>query len=327
MSDWDCHMDRWEERFDRKMARMQEKMQRVRDRMERYGDRGGWGFGPTSSGNRAFDDYRSETLKRLEDEQREFKEFLERLRFAKDRAEFDQFMDQRRQRPSEEGPAPGRRKSRRTTERRHAARLQARRPRAARSRRAARLFRQGVVKSRNDMRYDIASTRASWRRSAHDSASSRGGLSRPDASARLRQRREQRDDLFVDVALERHDELRQARRGAPSARRRIRACDAPPPGRWMSISASSPSKRSRNHFWRLAAIAAAPAVAGFVGQIVAQPIRRLGDQRRRPDVGLLVELAQRRRRRAPRLRRCRPAASAIRGRRSRSPRGCGRGGR
>ena len=29
---------------------------------------------------------------RLEDEQREFKEFLERLRFAKDRAEFDQFM-------------------------------------------------------------------------------------------------------------------------------------------------------------------------------------------------------------------------------------------
>ena len=37
-----------------------------------------------SSGNRAFDEYRSETLRRLEDEQREFKEFLERLRFAKD---------------------------------------------------------------------------------------------------------------------------------------------------------------------------------------------------------------------------------------------------
>jgi hypothetical protein len=107
MSDWDCHMDRWEERFDRKMGRMQEKMQRVRERMERYGNRGGWGFGSSSSGNRAFDDYRSETLKRLEDEQREFKEFLERLRFAKDRAEFDQFMDARRQRPFEEGPAPG----------------------------------------------------------------------------------------------------------------------------------------------------------------------------------------------------------------------------
>ena len=107
MSNWDCHMDRWEERFDRKMGRMQEKMQRVRERMERYGNRGGWGFGSSSSGNRAFDDYRSETMKRLEDEQREFKEFLERLRFAKDRAEFDQFMDARRQRPFEEGPAPG----------------------------------------------------------------------------------------------------------------------------------------------------------------------------------------------------------------------------
>ena len=46
-------------------------------------------YGP-SSGNSAFDDYRSETLKRLEDEQREFKDFLERLRFAKDKTEFDQ---------------------------------------------------------------------------------------------------------------------------------------------------------------------------------------------------------------------------------------------
>lgn len=106
MSDWNCHMDRWEDRFDRKMARMQEKMQRVRERMERYRGPAGWGFGPSSSGNRAFDDYRAETLKRLEDEQREFKDFLGRLRFAKDRAEFDQFMDARRQRPSEPGPAP-----------------------------------------------------------------------------------------------------------------------------------------------------------------------------------------------------------------------------
>ena len=107
MSDWDGHTDRWEERLDRKMARMQEKMQRVRERRERYRGPSGWGFGPASSGNRAFDDYRSETLKRLEDEQREFKDFLERLRFAKDRAEFDQFMTERRQRPFESGPAPG----------------------------------------------------------------------------------------------------------------------------------------------------------------------------------------------------------------------------
>ena len=63
-----------------------------------------WGSAP-SSGNRAFDDYRTETLQRLEEEQREFKEFLERLRFAKDRAEFDQFMSERRNRPPSEGPA------------------------------------------------------------------------------------------------------------------------------------------------------------------------------------------------------------------------------
>ena len=54
---------------------------------------------PPSSGNRAFDDYRTETLRRLEEEQREFREFLERLRFAKDKAEFDQFMAERRNRP------------------------------------------------------------------------------------------------------------------------------------------------------------------------------------------------------------------------------------
>jgi hypothetical protein len=57
---------------------------------------------PPSSGNRAFDEYRAETLRRLEDEQKEFGAFLERLRFAKDKAEFDQFMAERRPRP----PAP-----------------------------------------------------------------------------------------------------------------------------------------------------------------------------------------------------------------------------
>ena len=88
--------DRWE----RKVARMQEKMERMRSRMDRVRGRSDW-FGPVSSGNRAFDDYRAETLKRLEDEEREFKEFLERLRVAKDRAEFDHFMAERRQRPFE----------------------------------------------------------------------------------------------------------------------------------------------------------------------------------------------------------------------------------
>jgi hypothetical protein len=53
------------------------------------------GGGYRSSGNWAFDEYRAETLRRLEEEQREFKEFLERLRHAKDKAEFDQFMADR----------------------------------------------------------------------------------------------------------------------------------------------------------------------------------------------------------------------------------------
>jgi hypothetical protein len=106
MLDWKHGADRWE----RKMARVQDKMERLRARMDRGGSRADW-FAPTSSGNRAFDDYRTETLKRLEDEQREFKDFLGRLRFAKDRAEFDQFMDAQRQRPFEPDShpeAPGR---------------------------------------------------------------------------------------------------------------------------------------------------------------------------------------------------------------------------
>ena len=49
-----------------------------------------------STGNRAFDDYREETLKRLEEEAREFKSFVEKLRFAKDKEEFDRFMSDRR---------------------------------------------------------------------------------------------------------------------------------------------------------------------------------------------------------------------------------------
>ena len=47
------------------------------------------------TGNTAFDAYREETLKRLEDEHSEFLNFLQKLREAKDKAEFDQFMDQR----------------------------------------------------------------------------------------------------------------------------------------------------------------------------------------------------------------------------------------
>jgi hypothetical protein len=73
--------------------------------------RGTWWEPPhRSSGNRAFDEYREETLKRLEEEQKEFKDFLDRLRFAKDKTEFDQFMAERRNRQTpttDTSPAQG----------------------------------------------------------------------------------------------------------------------------------------------------------------------------------------------------------------------------
>ena len=60
----------------------------------------------TASGNVAFDEYREETLRKLDEEQREFRDFLDRLRAAKDRAEFDQFMNERRNRPPAAEPPP-----------------------------------------------------------------------------------------------------------------------------------------------------------------------------------------------------------------------------
>lgn len=51
------------------------------------------------SGNNAFDAYKTDTLRRLEDEQQNFEDFLERLREAKDKAEFDQFMTDRASEP------------------------------------------------------------------------------------------------------------------------------------------------------------------------------------------------------------------------------------
>ncbi|MCE9649341.1 MAG: DUF2852 domain-containing protein [Parvibaculum sp.] len=50
----------------------------------------------SSTGNSAFDAYRDETLKRMEEEQKAFGEFVDRLRRAKDQSEFDQFMAERR---------------------------------------------------------------------------------------------------------------------------------------------------------------------------------------------------------------------------------------
>ena len=58
-------------------------------------------YGMKSTGNAAFDAYKAETLRRLEDEQEAFEEFLQRLREAKDKSEFDQFMEDRVKNASE----------------------------------------------------------------------------------------------------------------------------------------------------------------------------------------------------------------------------------
>ena len=70
---------------------------RMQARGQWHNTRGcGRGRRRSGSGNAAFDEYRAETIKRLEDEQKEFIEYLEKLRQAKDKAEFDQFMADRR---------------------------------------------------------------------------------------------------------------------------------------------------------------------------------------------------------------------------------------
>lgn len=58
-----------------------------------------------SSGNAVFDEYREETLRRLDEESREFRAFVERLRRAKDKEEFDRFMAERSGFTHPTGPA------------------------------------------------------------------------------------------------------------------------------------------------------------------------------------------------------------------------------
>ena len=47
------------------------------------------------TGNHAFDDYKAQALRRLEEEQEAFEAFLQRLRSSKDKSEFDSFMEDR----------------------------------------------------------------------------------------------------------------------------------------------------------------------------------------------------------------------------------------
>lgn len=73
------------------------------------------GFSRHTSGNAAFDDYRAEQLKRLEEERKRldeevnaFHEYLRNLNKAKDREEFDRFMrDRGGARPNDGGSQNG----------------------------------------------------------------------------------------------------------------------------------------------------------------------------------------------------------------------------
>jgi hypothetical protein len=103
-------------------AKLNEKFREKREKWEQKMGRH-WGCGPAhrdfydrpwrmrSSGNLAFDEWREAELARLEEErqklvaaEREFGEFMDNLRRAKDREEFDRFMAARRSPPSENGP-------------------------------------------------------------------------------------------------------------------------------------------------------------------------------------------------------------------------------
>jgi hypothetical protein len=89
---------------DRAMAKAERAFSKAMHKMERRGYR-------PSSGNAAFDDYRMEVMRRLEEERRKldeeqkaFGEFMLRLKRAKDQEEFDRFMADRNGAPGA-GPA------------------------------------------------------------------------------------------------------------------------------------------------------------------------------------------------------------------------------
>src|SRR5262245_43740322 len=112
-------VEEWRTRAIERVNRMAEHWEHRRARREErrrrwggpYGDgpRGGRG-GMGETGNRAFDEYRADALRRLEEEASEFRASRGRLRGARDRAEFDEYWRERRTRPAggpPEGPAEG----------------------------------------------------------------------------------------------------------------------------------------------------------------------------------------------------------------------------
>jgi hypothetical protein len=89
-------------KYDEARAFLNESFGRAKDDLFR--SRGSAGFGGfASTGNAAFDEYRRSELERLEEERRkldeearDFRNFVEELKRAKDREEFDAYMAKRR---------------------------------------------------------------------------------------------------------------------------------------------------------------------------------------------------------------------------------------
>lgn len=89
-------------KYDEARAFLRDTFGRAKDDL--FAARGPAGFGGfASTGNAAFDDYRRSELERLEaerrrldEEAREFRNFVEELKRAKDREEFDAYMAKRR---------------------------------------------------------------------------------------------------------------------------------------------------------------------------------------------------------------------------------------
>lgn len=91
----------WGDRLPRE--RLRETFGRVRGEFDGFARGFGGSGGFNRTGNHAFEDYRTETLRgmeeerrRLEDEERAFAEWMRNLRRARDKEEFDRFMAERR---------------------------------------------------------------------------------------------------------------------------------------------------------------------------------------------------------------------------------------
>jgi hypothetical protein len=95
----------------------QDKWREARHAMSGGGWQGPWGrrgFNAASTGNLAFDEWKQAEIARLEEERRklqeahrEFSAFVENIRRAKDREEFERFMNERRNRPTDGAPGSG----------------------------------------------------------------------------------------------------------------------------------------------------------------------------------------------------------------------------